>query len=96
MLQTPRCISPPIPYLCTPKTNPRISNNGMVKFEVTEEYIELIKLLKVLQIAESGAMAKALVDNEEVLRNGEIETRKRAKIRKGETIQVLGETIVTF
>lgn len=68
----------------------------MVKFEVTEEYIELIKLLKVLQIAESGAMAKALVDNEEVLRNGEIETRKRAKIRKGETIQVLGETIVTF
>ncbi|MDE5611351.1 MAG: RNA-binding S4 domain-containing protein [Odoribacter sp.] len=68
----------------------------MIKFEVTEEYIELIKLLKVLQIAESGAMAKALVDNEEVLRNGEIETRKRAKIRKGETIQVLGETIVTF
>lgn len=68
----------------------------MIKFEVTEEYIELIKLLKVLQIAESGAMAKALVENEEVLRNGEIETRKRAKIRKGETIQVLGETIVTF
>ncbi len=95
MLQTPHCISPPIPYLCT-ITNPRISNNGMIKFEVTEEYIELIKLLKVLQIAESGAMAKALVDNEEVLRNGEIETRKRAKIRKGETIQVLGETIVTF
>lgn len=68
----------------------------MIKFEVTEEYIELIKLLKVLQIAESGAMAKALVENEEVLRNGEIETRKRAKIRKEETIQVLGETIVTF
>ena len=68
----------------------------MIQFEITEEYIELIKLLKVLQIADSGATAKAIVENEEVLRNGTIETRKRAKIRKGETIQVLGETIVTI
>lgn len=68
----------------------------MLEFEITEEYIELIKLLKVLQIAESGAMAKILVDNGEVLRNGQIETRKRAKIRKGETIEVLGETIITL
>jgi ribosome-associated protein len=68
----------------------------MIQFEVTEEYIELIKLLKLLQIADSGATAKAIVENEEVVRNGSIETRKRAKIRKGETIQVLGETIVTI
>ncbi len=67
----------------------------MLEFELTEEYIELIKLLKVLQIAESGAMAKALVEAGEVRRNGEIETRKRAKIRRGETIEVLGETIIT-
>ena len=68
----------------------------MIKFEITEEYIELIKLLKTLQIAESGAMAKNFVENEEVVRNGEIETRKRAKIRKGETIEVLGQTIITI
>ena len=68
----------------------------MIEFEITEEYIELIKLLKTLQIAESGAMAKIFVENEEVVRNGEIETRKRAKIRKGETIEVLGQTIVTI
>ena len=67
----------------------------MLEFELTEEYIELIKLLKVLQIAESGDMAKALVEAGEVRRNGEIETRKRAKIRRGETIEVLGETIIT-
>ena len=30
----------------------------MLEFELTEDYIELIKLLKVLQIAENGAMAK--------------------------------------
>ncbi len=65
----------------------------MIQFELTEEYIELIKLLKVMQIAESGAMAKALVDEGEVVRNGEIELRKRAKIRKGEEIRVMDETI---
>lgn len=65
----------------------------MIEFEVTEEYIELIKLLKATQIAESGAMAKILVENKEVLRNGEVETRKRAKIRPGETIETRGQTI---
>lgn len=65
----------------------------MIEFKIEEEYIELIKLLKATQIAESGAMAKILVENEEVLRNGMIELRKRAKIRTGETIEVLGETI---
>ncbi len=65
----------------------------MIQFELTEEYIELIKLLKVMQIAESGAMAKALVEEGEVVRNGEIELRKRAKIRKGEEIRVMDETI---
>lgn len=67
----------------------------MIEFKITEEYIELIKLLKVTQIAESGAMAKILVENEEVLRNGEIELRKRAKIRSGEIIEALGQTIQT-
>ena len=61
----------------------------MLEFELTEDYIELIKLLKVLQIAENGAMAKTLVENGEVVRNGEPESRKRAKIRKGEVIKVL-------
>lgn len=67
----------------------------MIEFKITEEYIELIKLLKVTQIAESGAIAKILVENEEVLRNGEIELRKRAKIRSGEIIEALGQTIQT-
>lgn len=65
----------------------------MIKFKIEEEYIELIKLLKITRIAESGAMAKILVENEEVLRNGVIELRKRAKIRTGEIIEVLGEII---
>lgn len=65
----------------------------MLEFELTEEYIELIKLLKITQIAESGGMAKAMVENGEVKRNGVPELRKRAKIRKGEVIEAAGETI---
>lgn len=68
----------------------------MIEFEVTEEYIELIKLLKITRVAESGAMAKALVEDGEVLRNGDVETRKRAKIVKGEIIEALRQTIKTI
>ncbi len=67
----------------------------MITFELQEEeeYIELIKLLKVTRVAESGGMAKQLVENGEVTRDGTVEHRKRAKIRKGETISALGQTI---
>lgn len=65
----------------------------MIEFELTEEYIELIKLLKTTRIADSGGMAKTLVENGEVRRNGQVELRKRAKITKGETIEALGQTI---
>lgn len=58
-----------------------------------EEYIELIKLLKVLNIAESGALAQILVSNGDIKRNNVVELRKRAKIRRGETIEVLGQVI---
>jgi ribosome-associated protein len=57
-------------------------------FELTSDYIELIKLLKITGIAESGGMAKQIVENEEVLYNGVIDTRKRLKLRKGDQIKV--------
>jgi ribosome-associated protein len=59
-----------------------------IEFTLTTEYIELIKLLKLLNIAESGAQAKQMVDNGEVIRNGELETRKRAKLISGDTIEI--------
>jgi ribosome-associated protein len=59
-----------------------------IKFELTEEYIELIKLLKVLTLAQTGGHAKMIVDNGEVLRNGEQEFRKRAKLIKGDVLVI--------
>ena len=59
-----------------------------IQFELTEEYIELIKLLKVLTLAQTGGHAKMIVDNGEVMRNGEQEFRKRAKLVKGDVIVI--------
>ncbi|MBN1768356.1 MAG: RNA-binding S4 domain-containing protein [Prolixibacteraceae bacterium] len=60
----------------------------IVEFELDTEYIELIKLLKVLHIAESGGQAKLFVENDEVLLNEEVEHRKRAKLRKGDVVEI--------
>ena len=58
-----------------------------------EEYIELIKLLKIMRISESGGQAKMMVDDGIVFRNGELELRKRAKLRAGDVIEVLEHKI---
>lgn len=67
----------------------------MINFKLGEsEYIELIKLLKVTSICGSGGEAKYIVDEGEVKRNGEIESRKRAKLRTGDKIEVFDEIII--
>lgn len=67
-----------------------------VNFDLTGEYIELIQLLKALNIAQTGGHAKMIVDDEIVYRNGELETRKRAKLRVGDVIVVNEEIEVTI
>lgn len=64
-----------------------------MRFELSEEYIELYKLIKVLDLVDSGADAKMLIANGVVYRNGEMESRKRAKITKGEQITIGDVTI---
>jgi ribosome-associated protein len=53
-----------------------------------EEYIELIKLLKIMRISESGGQAKMMVEDGLILHNGDPEFRKRAKLRSGDWIEV--------
>ena len=51
-----------------------------------EDYIPLIALLKATDIVGSGSEAQEVVTAGMVLRNGEVEIRKRAKITAGEVI----------
>jgi len=66
----------------------------MIEFELTTEYIELIKLLKVLNLVESGGQAKLVVEDGFVKLNGEVEYRKRAKIRVGDIVDFDGQEIL--
>ena len=62
-------------------------------FKINGPYIELLALLKALGIAQTGGHAKMIVDDEEVLRNGEIELRRRAKCIHGDLIVIGAQEI---
>ena len=54
-----------------------------------EEFIPLVQLLKVTQVANSGGEAQMLVVEGQVLLNGVVDFRKRAKIRPGDKVTAL-------
>lgn len=58
-----------------------------------EEFIELVKLLKIKQLAQSGGHAKMIVEEGLVTVNGEQEFRKRKKLRNGDIIDCEGTII---
>ena len=59
----------------------------MENFELKdEEYIELKNLIKLLGWVETGGDAKFRIDNQEIKVNGEIETQRRKKIRRGDIV----------
>jgi len=63
------------------------------KLEEKSEFIELIKLLKVTNICSSGGEAKHMVDMGEVKLNGQVESRKRAKLRAGDKIEIFDKIV---
>ena len=69
--------------------------NQNLEFELRGEYIELIKLLKLMRIAESGGQAQLFVENGEVLLNGVQEHRKRAKLRREDVVEIF-DFVVTI
>lgn len=59
----------------------------------TDEFIELIKLLKLNQIAQTGGHAKIIIEEGAVKVNGKQEFLKRKKLRLGDVIEVEGLVI---
>ena len=69
-------------------------NESTFKLRPTDEYIELIKLLKLKQIAQTGGHAKMLVEEGIVKVNGVQEFRKRNKLRIGDVVEIQDFKIV--
>ena len=68
---------------------------AMEEFKIEGDYIELIQLLKVLGIAQTGGHAKMIVQEGAVIRNGEVELRQRAKLIPGDFIEI-GDILVSL
>ena len=58
---------------------------------ITTEYIKLQDLLKLAAAAATGGEAKLLVQEGEVLVNGEVCTMRGKKLRPGDVVDALGQ-----
>ena len=64
-----------------------------VVFQLRGEHVALCDLLKLAGIADSGGQGKLMIANGEVTVDGRPESRKTAKIRAGQTVACLGQTV---
>lgn len=58
------------------------------------EYIALNDLLKVVGLCASGGMAKSVIADGLVKVDGELELRKRCKLRSGQVIEFSGSKVI--
>ena len=58
----------------------------MIEFKLQGEFITLIQLLKATGLVQTGGEAQIMVIEGKVKYNGEVELRKRLKVRTGEII----------
>ena len=65
---------------------------SMEEFEITGT-IRLGQLLKLANLAESGAHARDLITDGEVRVDGEVETRRGRQLVGGEVVEVGGEAL---
>ena len=69
----------------------------MEVFQITDrEFIELHDLLKVKGLCSTGGAAKTAIAEGRVKVNGNVEMRKRSKIRKGQIVEYEGRTIAVL
>ena len=68
----------------------------MIKITIRdgEDFIKLGQAMKKAGIVSSGVEAKIYINDGEVKVNGEIETRRGRKLRKGDKIDFQDETVV--
>ncbi|MDQ3249717.1 MAG: RNA-binding S4 domain-containing protein [Chloroflexota bacterium] len=59
-----------------------------------DEFIKLDQFLKLAQIVQTGGEAKQLIQAGGVLVNGEVETGRGRKLRRGDVVVVEGEELV--
>lgn len=62
--------------------------------EIRDGSIRLGQLLKLANLVGDGAMARMVVENGEVLVDGEVVVRRGTQIRPGQVVEYAGEQVV--
>ena len=65
----------------------------MKEIYLDSEYIRLDSLLKLADLVSSGGEAKLLIQNGDVIVNGEVCTARGKKLYPGDTAALFGETV---
>ena len=65
----------------------------METITITTEYIKLQDLLKLAAVTATGGEAKLLIQEGQVLVNGEVCTMRGKKCRAGDTVELEGQTV---
>ena len=63
----------------------------VIEFHLRTEIIDLLQLLKATGLCATGGAAKWAVEAERIRVNGDVELRKRRKLRQGDVVEVDGQ-----
>jgi ribosome-associated protein len=65
----------------------------MIEFKLEGDYIPMIQLLKATGLVQTGGEAQIVVEHGEVIYNGEVDYRKRLKVKQGDIVEFRGQQI---
>jgi ribosome-associated protein len=65
----------------------------MIEFKLTGDYIPMIQLLKAAHLVATGGEAQIVVEQGEVTYNGQVDYRKRLKVKQGDVVEFRGQQI---
>ncbi|MBC7914971.1 MAG: RNA-binding S4 domain-containing protein [Pyrinomonadaceae bacterium] len=66
----------------------------MIEFKLEGDYIPLIQLLKATNLVQTGGEAQIVVMDGLVKHNGEVDYRKRLKVKQGDIVEFDNKKII--
>ena len=66
----------------------------MIEFKLTGDFIPMIQLLKAAHLVQTGGEAQIVVSEGEVSYNGQVDYRKRLKVKRGDLVEFRGNKIM--
>ncbi|WP_184547425.1 RNA-binding S4 domain-containing protein [Mucilaginibacter sp. FT3.2] len=68
----------------------------MIEFKLNGDFIPMIQLLKAAGLVATGGEAQIVVSEGEVSYNGQVDYRKRLKVKRGDLVEFRGNKIMVI